>query len=510
MNSIFHRRHAINTHPFVLLLLLFSFLANTPSSADEDSKPNILFILADDLGWNGPGCCGNKFAATPNLDRLASEGMRFTQAYADSQCSPSRAAFLSGQYGARTGLFKVLNEKEPPKAFLRPPEECKGLTPRTATLAAALRNAGYTTGISGKWHIADNSTVGALLKRDNGKYLDRYGFDFGGKAGGRKETREDKAAKAITNDIIGFIEQNKDRPWFAYAAHFIPHAPLAAPEELIKKYEALGYKRSATAGGKFTERPTADYLAMLEHMDAQAGRLLDLLDTLHLADNTVVVFAGDNGGLSRVFDNSPLREGKGSPYEGGIRVPFIVRWPGHVKPGTTSDVPVHFVDLYPTFAAIAGARSPEGHILDGQSLLPLLLQKGTFDRQALYWHMPTYTTNYGRTPCAVIRKGDWKLIHWFGDFLDTTGFTPDDKPYGKLVVGLRTELYNLRDDPGEKKDLAPAQPAKTEELLADLRTWWKKTGAKFPEKNPDYDAASWWTGTDDESESGTKNHSPNH
>ncbi len=492
----------------VLTAVMLPVTGALHAAADQPSKkPNILFILADDLGWNGLGCCGNKFAATPRLDRLASEGMRFTQAYADSQCSPSRAAFLSGQYGARTGLFKVLNEKEPPKAFLRPPEECKGLTSQTATLAATLRSAGYVTGISGKWHIADNSTVGALLKRDGGKYLDRYGFDFGGKAGGQKESKEDKAAKAITDDIIGFIEQNKDRPWFAFTAHFIPHAPLAAPEELIKKYEALGYKRSATAIGKFTDRPTANYLAMLEHMDTQAGRLLDLLDTLHLADDTVVVFAGDNGGLSRVFDNSPLREGKGSPYEGGIRVPFIVRWPGHVKPGTTSDVPVHFVDLYPTFAAIAGATPPEGHILDGQSFLPLLLQKGTFDRQALYWHMPTYTTNYGRTPCSVIRKGDWKLIHWFGDYLDTAGFTPDDKPYGKLVIGPRTELYNLHDDPVEKNDLAPAQPEKAAELLADLQAWWEKTGAKFPEKNPDYDAASWWKGTDGDPEGGSKNSS---
>jgi len=482
---------------------LFIFVCAACATA-EDPKPNILFILADDLGLNGLSCCGNKFAATPNLDRLASEGMRFTQAYADSQCSPSRAAFFTGQFGARTGLFKVLNEKEPPKAVLRPPEECKGLTPQTASLASTLRSAGYATGISGKWHIADNSTVGALLKRDGGKYLDRYGFDFGGAAGGQKENKEDKAARTITDDIIGFIEQNKGRPWFAFVAHFIPHAPLAAPEELIKKYEALGYKRSPTPGGKFTDRPTADYLAMLEHMDAQAGRLLDLLDKLHLADNTVVVFSGDNGGLSRVFDNSPLREGKGSPYEGGIRVPFIVRWPGQVKPGTTSDVPVHFVDLYPTFAAIAGAKPPEGHIFDGQSLLPLLLQKGTFEREALYWHMPTYTTNYGRTPCSVIHKGDWKLIHWFGDYLDTAGFTPDDKPYGTLVVGPRTELYNLRDDPGEKKDLAAAQPAKTEELLADLQAWWKKTGAKFPEKNPGYDAASWWKGTEGDAEAGSK------
>jgi len=296
---------------------------------------------------------------------------------------------------------------------------------------------------------------------------------------------------AITDDMIGFIEQNKDRPWFAYAAHFTPHAPLAAPKALVEKHAARGYKPSSTPGGKSAERPSADYLAMLEHLDNEVGRLLARLDELKLADNTVVIFASDNGGLSRVADNSPLREGKGAPYEGGIRVPLIVRWPGHIKPGTTCDVPVHFVDFYPTFAQLAGAPSPAGHPLDGESLLPLWLRSGPLQRAALYWHMPTYTLNYGRTPCAVIHQGDWKLIHWFGDYLDTRGFTPGDKVYGKLVVGPRTELYNLRDDLGETRALAAAQPEKVKELTAALEAWWKFTGAKFPEKNPDYDPQTW-------------------
>ena len=465
------------------------------------AQPNILFILADDLGWTGLSCYGNKDVSTPNLDRLAAQGMRFTSAYADSQCSPSRAAFLSGQCGARTGLFKVIAEKEPPRAFMRPPEANLAMQPDVATLATTLRSAGYATGLSGKWHIADGAFVEPLRKRDNGKYFDHYGFDFAGAASGA-EHREDKTVTAITDDIIGFIEQSKARPWFAYTAHFTPHAPFAAPKALIEKHVTRGYLRSSTPGGKFAELPAADYLAMLEHMDDEIGRLLARLDELKLSDNTVVIFASDNGGLSRVASNSPLREGKGSPYEGGIRVPFIVRWPGNVKPGSECDVPVHIVDFYPTFAALAGAAPPGNHILDGESLLPLWQQTGALQRPALFWQMPTYTTNYGRTPCAVIREGDWKLIHWFGDYLDTTDFTPDDKPYGKLVVGPRTELYNIRDDISESKDLATARPKKTTHLTNALNAWLKRTKAKLPTPNPDFDEKRWWTGGSDGSKGG--------
>lgn len=420
--------------------------------------------------------------------------MRFTSAYADSQCSPTRAAFLSGQYGGHTGLFKVIGEKEPPKAFMRPPESNLAMPPDTATLASTLRSAGYATGLSGKWHIANGAFVAPLRKRDDGKYFDHYGFDFAGPASSG-EHREDKTVTAITDDIIGFIEQSKDQPWFAYAAHFTPHAPFAAPKALIEKHVARGYQRSSTPGGKFTERPTADYLAMLEHMDDEIGRLLARLDELKLSDNTVVIFASDNGGLSRVASNSPLREGKGAPYEGGIRVPFIVRWPGKVKPASECDVPVHFVDFYPTFAVLAGTAPPANHVLDGESLLPLWQQTGPLQRTALHWHMPTYTANYGRTPCAVIREGDWKLIHWFGDYLDTSHSTPDDKPYGKLAIGERTEVYNIRDDISEVHDLAAERPKKAAHLMKALNAWLQLTGAKVPEKNRDFNEKRWWTGT---------------
>jgi len=467
--------------------------------AAEPVKPNILFILADDMGWTGLSCYGNTNVSTPNLDRLAAQGMRFTSAYADSQCSPTRAAFLSGQYGARTGLFKVIREQEPAKAFMRSPVASDGLPPAVATLATTLRGASYATGLSGKWHIADNHVAANLRKRDGGKYFDHYGFDFCG-AARESDHVEDKAVTAITDDIIGFIERNKDKPWFAFVAHNTVHTKLNAPKAIVDKYAARGFKRTTSSGGKFSERPTAEYLAMLEHLDNEVGRLLARLDALKLTDKTVVIFASDNGGLSRVASNVPLREGKGSPYEGGIRVPFFVRWPGQVKPHTECDVPVHFVDFYPTFAALAGVVPPANHKLDGESLLPLWMQTGSLKRPALFWHMPTYTVNYGRTPCAVIRQGDWKLIHWFGDYLDTRGFTPDDKPYGKLILGPRTELYNVRADIGETHDLAAAQPEKVKELSAALAVWWKDTGAKFPEKNPAYEPKTWWTGVAETSE----------
>jgi arylsulfatase A len=485
------------------LLILFALCPSLFAA-----QPNILHILADDMGWNALSCYGNKDLQTPHLDRLAAQGMRFTQAYADAQCSPTRAAFLSGQYGARTGVFKVLNEKEPSFAPMRSAEAKDAMGPETATLATTLRQAGYTTGISGKWHIAHNYAVAALRKREG--YFDSYGFDFAGPANGN-EHHEDKTVTAITDDIIGFIESNRSKPWFAFAAHFSPHTKLEAPEALIAKHVARGFKRSANDEGSSSERPIANYLAMLEHLDNEVGRLLAKLDELKLSDNTLVIFTSDNGGLSRVTNNSPLREGKGSPYEGGIRVPLLVRWPGKVKVGSECDVPVHTVDFYPTFIKVASAkvvsalaesekhdatkakpRSEPATTLDGESLLPLLTQTGPLQRPALFWHMPTYTTNYGRTPCAVIREGDWKLIQWFGDYLDTTGFTPDDKPYGKLVVGPRTEVFNLREDPNETHNLATDRPKKTTHLTNALNAWLKRTKAKLPTPNPDFNEKRWW------------------
>ncbi|MCX8512610.1 MAG: sulfatase, partial [Chthoniobacteraceae bacterium] len=400
----------------ILTVFIGLVLAPLAGLRAAERRPNILHILADDMGWTALSCFGNTDVSTPNLDRLAKQGMRFTNAYADAQCSPTRAAFLSGQYGARSGVFKVIHEQEPPKAFMRIPTPNLAMSPDVATLASSLRKLGYTTGLSGKWHIANNYAAAALRDHDGGKYFDRYGFDFCGEAN-EKDHADDKAVTAITDDIMGFIKRSEGKPWFAYAAHFTTHTKLVAPRALVEKHAARGYTRSSAVNGKYSERPTAEYLAMLEHFDNEVGRLLAFLDELRIADNTVVIFTSDNGGMGRVASNAPLREAKGSPYEGGSRVPLILRWPGRVKPDSQCDVPVHAVDYYPTYAEIAGGTTPAGHKIDGLSVLPLLTQGGTIARDTLAWHMPSYTAMYGRTPCAVIRKGDWKLIHWFGDYL---------------------------------------------------------------------------------------------
>jgi len=472
-----------------LILTTLSALILLTEWVGAKPQPNILHILVDDMGWTALSCYGNGDVATPHLDTLAGQGMRFTNAYADAQCSPTRAALLSGQYGVRTGLFKVIHEQEPPRAYLRIPTPNLEMSPEVATLATTLRQAGYTTGLSGKWHIANHYSAAAIQAHHGGDYFDRYGFDFCGDASEAADP-EDKGVAAITDDIIGFIQSAGEQPWFAYAAHFTPHTKLNAPKGLVEKHVGRGYARSASPAGRFSERPTADYLAMLEHLDNEVGRLLAKLDELKLNERTVVIFTSDNGGLSRVASSAPLREGKGSPYEGGIRVPLIVRWPGKVPPGSECSVPVHTVDFYPTFAALAGVSTVQK--LDGLSLVPLLEQTGALSRDTLAWHMPTYTPMYGRTPCAVIRKGDWKLIHWFGDYLDPNGFTPDQTPYGNLILGSRSELYYLRDDLGETRDLLASRPEKAAELRASLEAWWSDTGAGFPTKNPDFDETSWW------------------
>lgn len=485
-----------------LCAIFFPVLGTPPVLSGAESRPNILFILADDLGWNALGCQGNKDVATPNLDRLAAQGMRFTRAYAEPQCSPTRAALLSGQWGARTGVHKVIAEKDPAHAPLVPAPAGE-LSPQVGNLAVTLQRVGYATGISGKWHVANNAFAAPLKKRPG--YFAGYGFDYIGDCLARPE-ETDKSVNAITRDVMAFIALNRHRPFFAFAAHFSPHAPLQAPSALIDKYVARGFAKSSTAGGRFAEIPSADYCAMIEHLDAGVGRLLTHLDELGLAANTVVIFTSDNGGLNRVAHLAPKRMAKGAPYEGGIAVPLIVRWPGQVPAGRTCDIPTHPVDWYPTFAAMARGEVARNHRLDGESLLPLLTQTGTLRRNTLYWHVPSYTANYGRTPCSFLIQDDWKLIHYFGDFLDVSGQTPPDRniPFGKLVLGPRTELYHLASDPSEARDLAAARPEKVQALKAVLETWWKDTGAKFPTPNPNYAAERWWTGPTDDAKGKTK------
>ncbi len=274
--------------------------------------------------------------------------------------------------------------------------------------------------------------------------------------------------------------------------HFTTHTKLAAPKALVEKHIARGYKRSSTANGIAAERPTAEMLAMMEHLDNELGRMFKQLDDWKQTENTLIVFTADNGGLTRVQSCAPLREGKGSPYEGGIRVPLIASWPTRIQHDSVCDLPVHTVDFYPTFVELAKAEPPAGAVLDGISLIPLMTQTKTNQDRALYWHMPTYTTNFGRTPCSIVQQGGWKLIHWFGDYLDTNGFTPGDQPYGKLILGPRTELYHLSRDLSETTDLASTHPEKVAELKQRLKSWWLDTKAPLPTTNPNFDQETWW------------------
>ena len=352
--------------PVKMTLSRRQLLASVPASlaAQASRRPNILFILADDLGYTGVRCYGGRHARTPNLDRLAGEGVRFTQAYVQPQCTPTRASLLTGQHTARNRMWHVIPGYSYPFMRQREPEYRVNLDRGAPTLADTLRKAGYSTGIFGKWHLTAN---------EDGNYEQlfpeaaaHYGFDW---AEARHDPRgvhgrTDKAVDQFTHEACGFLERNRDKPFFLYLPHHSIHRPVLAPSELEKKYRELGY---ITEG---LNSPV--YLAALEHLDAGVGRVLAKLKELGLEENTIVVFLSDNGGVDTMFDNAPLRAGKGSVYEGGIRVPCIVRWPGVVKPGTVSETPLHVVDWYPTLVEAAGARTPAGHLLDGVSLVPHL------------------------------------------------------------------------------------------------------------------------------------------
>ncbi|MEP7365796.1 MAG: sulfatase-like hydrolase/transferase, partial [Acidobacteriota bacterium] len=303
-----------------------------------------------------------------------------------------------------------------------------------------------------------------------------YGFDWAAPRNNPKgvHSRGDKGVDQFTDEACGFLERNRDKPFFLYLSHHSIHRPVLAPAELEKKYRDLGY---ITEG---LNSPV--YLAALEHLDSSVGRVLAKLKELGLEENTVVVFLSDNGGVDTMFDNAPLRAGKGSVYEGGIRVPCIVRWPGVVKPGTVSEAPLHVVDWFPTLAEVGGAKPPTGHTLDGVSFVPYLRGGPPPKRDRLYWYMPLYDIQWGAVPSAIVREGDWKLIEFFGDYVDI------DQDYEYTPKG-RVELYNLRDDLGEQTDLAAKMPDRVAAMRRALNEWIDSTGAGRPTPNAGYDPA---------------------
>lgn len=454
-------------------MLLMAMLA----TAQSRQRPNIVLVLADDLGWKDVGWQGSDFYETPNLDRLAKAGMVFSQAYAGAgNCAPSRAVLLSGQYSPRHSVYAVGDTKRGPVNLMRmePILNKSGLAPAMVTLPEALKAAGYATGIFGKWHL--DGPDGATPKEQ--------GFDvfFNSRPNPnqrRGEPDDPKGIYSLTKAAIGFIEQNKDKPFFAYIAHHAIHTALEARPSSLAKFKA---KQPGA------QHKAALYAACLYDLDDGVGVILAKLKELGLDKNTLFIFTSDNGGTQQ-SSQEPLRGNKGAYYEGGIREPFIAYWPGVIKAGATNVTPIHNVDLYPTFLAAAGAKVPAKKTLDGESLLPLFKSKGQLKRQAIFWHFPGYLddpvirgrdTVFRTRPVSVIRKGDWKL-HLYHEEWQLDGGR------AKVDTNNSVELYNLAKDIGERNDLANSNKTKREELLNDLLRWFKSINAPLPtERNREY------------------------
>jgi arylsulfatase A-like enzyme len=448
----------------VLCVVAASVLTLAGRAADSSAKkPNVIFILVDDLGATDLSCFGSPFYQTPNIDRLAHDGMKFTHAYsACTVCSPTRASIISGRYPAELHLTDWIAGHNRPKAKLRIPDWSKQLTHDVPTLPQALHAAGYTTAAIGKWHLGDDrpDTYGFdVAIADNGKgqpatYFSPYKNPHlsDGPAG---EFLSDR----LTTEAEKFIEQNKERPFFLYFAHYAVHTPLMGKPDVIAKY-----KDRASANDP---QHNATYAALVESVDDSVGHLRAKLDELKLSDRTVVIFASDNGGLllNQVTSNLGLRAGKGSAYEGGVRTPAIGLVPGVTQAGTVNATPIISMDWTATILELAGAKPLDQQ--RGVSLLPAL-RGGEIAPRPLFWHYPHYHPG-GATPYSAVLDDNWRLVEFFED--------------------NHVELYRLSDDPEEKSDLAAKQPAKTAELKAKLQAWRQSMGAQLPTPNPDYDPA---------------------
>ncbi|WP_044198721.1 sulfatase [Dyadobacter tibetensis] len=454
-----------------LLLLCFYCLVNYQSSGQSErgNKPNIVFILVDDLGYSDLGYMKQKKGIlTPNIDRLAGNGMVFTHAYAAAPvCSPTRASLMTGKspaalkitchipgMGMKPYVAKFNAGMKMKEAFF-----LDHLPPAEVTIAEVLKAEGYSTGFIGKWHLAgegSEATPDGIVNADF--HPDKQGFDIniGGCSYGQPRSYfspfkngtlpDGEAGEYLTDrlgdEAVNFITQNKDRPFFLNLATYTVHTPLQAPEENLNKF----------SGNK--------YYAMIDKLDQNVGKVLHALEKLHLKENTMVIFYSDNGGL---WGNPPLRNNKGSLFEGGIRVPLIISWPGHIPKGRISEVPVTTVDFFPTIMQVATVRAPRPPYLEGQSLWPLLSGKEKTQNRALYWHFPHHRKDTELAMAAAIREGDWKLI----------------KEFESEVI----HLFNLRTDINESINLAEKFPRRAKNLLSKLEKWQQQVSAELPEPN---------------------------
>lgn len=440
----------------------------TGCTDEKNNKPwNVVFILADDLGWNQVNYHGFGFYETPNIDKIAEAGIRFTDAYSASPvCSPTRASIMTGKNPARLHLTDYIPGSPYPYArLLRPPTEDfllnEGLRLKEKTLAEMFKDKGYATGHFGKWHLSKDKDYEPGRPGDPGS----QGFDevytsvkpeFG--------TPPDDAhhAEMITKLSLEFIEKNKDKPFFCYTSHHVVHRPLIEKDDLINKYENKPYSNDPV------NNPVMG--AMIERMDNGIGKILDKLEELGLSERTIVVFYSDNGGFEMHQEQDPLKGGKAMLFEGGIKVPLCIKWPGVVNPGTVCTTPVISDDFFPTFAEILGYKNLPSD-LDGISLVPLIKQADKIEREYLCWHFPHYH-HLGYKPASAIRAGNYKLIEWFEGSLANEG------PVFKL--------YNVENDPSEVNNLAEKMPGLASELLQKLRAWRKEVGAQEMTVNPNY------------------------
>jgi arylsulfatase A len=460
--------------------------------AQRPAPPNILFVLWDDLGYPTLGCYGNRLVPTPHLDQLAREGVRFTSAYVTPQCTPTRASILTGQYTARNQMWHVIPRYQYPYGRVKEEPFKENLLRSDYTLSKGMQGAGYRTGIFGKWHLTANEDGHYThLKQEAARH---YGFDVTNTPPklANEHNSGDKAVRRLTDEAIEFMTGTRGQPFFAYLPQHSIHGRVSAPLELVEKYRRQG---AAERGLN-----NSTYLAALHHMDDSIGRLRQALEQSGQWDNTAIVFLSDNGGVARShkpgpspgpdgklrpeineeeFSSTPLRAWKGSAYEGGIRVPMVARFPGMRKQGRAVDTPVHAVDLLPTFLDLAGAKPPAGHVVDGLSLRGLVENNRPLPERELFFYHPFYDQNWLHTPTAVIRSGRYKLIEYFGDWVDDQ--TREYHPEPKL------ELFDLVADIGEKKDLAAAQPKRVAALRKKLHQWIQTCGAKIPQPNPQYD-----------------------
>ena len=461
--------------------LLFAFTVILSLCQQGYGRPqNIVLFLIDDLGWMDLGCQGSTYYQTPNVDKLAAEGVRFTDAYAAcAVCSPTRASILTGKYPARLLLTDWLpSGRWKPSSKLIEGRKIRGLPLEEYTLAETLRDAGYQTIHIGKWHLGSEPfclpqhhgfdiNIAGNAHGAPGQYFFPYQGDWAipttplratwnvlpdGKPGEYLTSR-------LTDEAVTIIEKSDDKPFFLYFPHYGVHTPLEAPEELTKKYERIPQHQ---------QQGKPVYAAMVESIDRSVGRVLDALKSAGKTNDTVIIFTSDNGGFYKATSNAPLRANKGAYYEGGIRVPLIIKWPGLSQAGRVIHEPVITNDLYPTCLAAAGLPMDPHQHMDGENLTPLLHKTETLSRDSLFWHFPHYNKHSSSHPSSVIRNGYWKLIE---------SFDPET-----------VELYNLAEDLGETCDLAEVEVKRRDSLLRELAAWRQTVGAERMAPNPDFES----------------------